>query len=184
MKTRSEWRHRVFQVSVGWCAAARNRQDYGAFILPVADDDEAQRLLLKRLPESRLSSRRFRDLEEAVENYFDGWRTDFSRFPLDLSAGTPFQRRVWSVTRRIPYGEVRTYGWLGMEIGRPEATRAIGAALGDNPVPLLVPCHRVIASDGRLGGFSATGGVTLKARMLELERVRLFGSGKNRRVLA
>jgi len=125
-----------------------------------------------------------RRLVKAVQRYFDGWRTGFDEFAVDLSGGTPFQRRVWSVTRRISYGEVRTYGWIGLEMGRPKALRAIGAALGANPVPLLVPCHRIVGGDGSLGGFSAEGGEELKAAMLALERVRLVRQGGRVRVLA
>jgi O-6-methylguanine DNA methyltransferase len=176
--------HRAFKVSFGWCAAARTTEGFRAFILPAPTSEEAEALLLDLVPESRKSARRFGDLEAAVEKYFDGWRTEFDRFPLDFSTGTPFQQKVWSLVRRIPYGQVRTYGWIGLEMGRPEAARAIGAAVGANPLPLLVPCHRIVASDGSLGGFSAAGGVELKARMLELERVRLSGSGEGRRVLA
>ena len=125
-----------------------------------------------------------RELVKAVARYFDGWRTEFDGFPVDFSAGTAFQQRVWAIARRIPYGQVRTYRWIAMEMGRPEATRAIGTALGANPVPLLVPCHRVVNGDGTLGGFSAEGGAALKAKMLELERVRLVKFGGRLRVLA
>jgi O-6-methylguanine DNA methyltransferase len=184
MRRRAATRHRVFKAALGWCAAARGREGYRGFVLPVGSADEAEALILELQPESAKSARRFRDLEEVVERYFDGWRTEFDLFPLDVSTGTPFQRKVWSIVRRIPYGRVRTYGWIGLEMGRPEAARAIGAAVGANPLPLLVPCHRVVASDGGLCGFSAQGGVDLKARMLELERVRLTGSGKMVRVLA
>lgn len=177
-------RHRVFEVSGGWCAAVRGRKGYVGLVLPVGSSEEAEGLVLRDHPESGRASRRFSDLETAVESYFNGWRTEFDKFPVDLSAGTEFQRKVWEMVRRIPYGKVRTYGWIGLEIGRPDAVRAIGAAVGANPVPLLVPCHRVIASDGSMCGFSAAGGVELKVRMLELERVRLAGVGKNARVLA
>lgn len=177
-------RHRMFEVSGGWCAAVRGRKGYVGLVLPVDTSEEAESLVMRDHPESRQAARRFRDIEEAVENYFNGWRTDFGKFPVDLSAGTAFQRKIWEIVRGIPYGKVRTYGWIGLEVGRPEAVRAIGAAVGANPVPLLVPCHRVIASDGSMCGFSAVGGVELKVRMLELERVRLAGVGKNARVLA
>ena len=88
--------------------------------------------------------------------------------PLDLSAGAPFQRKVWLVLRTIPRGQTRSYAWVAQKIGKPRAARAVGAACAANPVPILVPCHRVVASDGSLGGYS--GGLHMKKRLLELEQ--------------
>jgi O-6-methylguanine DNA methyltransferase len=88
--------------------------------------------------------------------------------PLDLSAGTAFQQAVWQALCRIPYGETRSYAWVAGQIGRPRATRAVGSACGANPIPVIVPCHRVIASDGSLGGFSC--GLKWKKRLLALEQ--------------
>ena len=92
--------------------------------------------------------------------------------PLDLSMGTRFQQEVWGALRAIPLGETRTYAQIAAQIGRPKATRAVGAACGANPIPVLIPCHRVIASDGGLGGFSA--GLTWKIKLLSLEGHRAF----------
>ena len=91
--------------------------------------------------------------------------------PLDLTAGTPFQQAVWRALLKIPRGETRSYAWVAKQVGRPRATRAVGAACGSNPVPLIVPCHRVVASDGSLGGFS--GGLPVKKKLLKLEGVTL-----------
>lgn len=91
--------------------------------------------------------------------------------PLDLSSGTPFQREVWTALGRIPCGETLSYGELAHAIGRPKAVRAVGGACGANPIPVLVPCHRVLAADGRLGGFTA--GLDWKRRLLKAERVTL-----------
>jgi methylated-DNA-[protein]-cysteine S-methyltransferase len=104
----------------------------------------------------------------AIEAYFAGNRPDFASIPIDVELGTPFARLVWDTTRRIPYGERRPYGWVAREMGAPAATRAVGAALARNPVPLLVPCHRVVASNGSLRGFA--GGIELKAALLNLEQ--------------
>jgi methylated-DNA-[protein]-cysteine S-methyltransferase len=97
--------------------------------------------------------------------------------------GTPFQRRVWQIVCAIPYGEVRTYQWIGLEMGRPEAMRAIGAAVGANPIPLIVPCHRVVQADGGIGGFSAPGGVAVKRAMLEFEGLTVIGEGQGTTIL-
>ncbi len=108
-----------------------------------------------------------------LREYFEGRRRRFD-LPLDLSGVTPFRRRVLEATAAIPYGGVATYGEVARAIGRPGAARAVGQALGANPVPILVPCHRVVASSGRLGGFSVPGrrgGAGLKRRLLEMEGV-------------
>jgi methylated-DNA-[protein]-cysteine S-methyltransferase len=110
-------------------------------------------------------------LEQAgrqLEEYFAGKRRDFD-VPLDLSRATVFDRRVLAAMAAIPYGETRSYGELARTIGSPGASRAVGHACGRNPVPLLLPCHRVVRSDGSLAGFGA-GGVGVKAALLALER--------------
>lgn len=101
--------------------------------------------------------------------YFEGECVSF-RVPLDLSGGTEFQRKVWRALQTIPYGQTRSYAWVAKKIGQPGAVRAVGAACGANPVPVMVPCHRVLRSDGSLGGFSA--GLGWKKRLLALERSR------------
>jgi methylated-DNA-[protein]-cysteine S-methyltransferase len=87
--------------------------------------------------------------------------------PVDMSAGTPFQRRVWRAILRIPYGRVRSYQWVAMRVGGKQYARAVGMALGANPVPIVVPCHRIISHDGSLGGFGC--GLPMKRRLLKLE---------------
>lgn len=109
-------------------------------------------------------------LFQALDRYFAGQPEDFVQIPLDLR-GTPFQQMVWQAIRAIPYGQVRTYGQIARAIGRPRAARAVGQATGANPVPIVVPCHRVVGCQG-LGGYG--GGLALKERLLALERV---GSG-------
>jgi methylated-DNA-[protein]-cysteine S-methyltransferase len=107
------------------------------------------------------------DVKDAMIKYFKGQRVDFS-FPLDLKGYTKFQKDVWKATRSIPYGELRSYGWVASQIGKPKSARAVGQALGANPIPIIIPCHRVVASDGSLHGF--TGGLELKQRLIELEK--------------
>jgi methylated-DNA-[protein]-cysteine S-methyltransferase len=107
----------------------------------------------------------FRATIQQLAEYFEGRRTDFD-LPLDLS-GTPFQLRVWAELQRIPYGETISYSELAARVGSPGAFRAVGAANGRNPVPIIVPCHRVIAADGALQGFGA--GLEAKRILLDLE---------------
>ena len=103
---------------------------------------------------------------DQLESYFRG---ELQEFNLPLSpGGTSFQQRVWAELRRIPYGETASYGDIAKRIGSPGAARAVGAANGSNPIPIVIPCHRVIGSDGSLTGFG--GGLKIKKWLLELER--------------
>ena len=107
----------------------------------------------------------FREVIAQLEAYFSGKRRAFN-VPL-APEGTPFQRQVWSVLLTIPYGETRSYGELASRLGRSKASRAVGAANGRNPIPIIIPCHRVIGADGSLTGFG--GGLAIKRQLLELE---------------
>jgi methylated-DNA-[protein]-cysteine S-methyltransferase len=102
---------------------------------------------------------------EQLTEYFDGSRTSFD-LPLD-AAGSPFERRVWDLLRTIPYGATTSYGELARRLGDPHATRAVGAANGKNPIPIIVPCHRVVGARGELTGFG--GGLDRKRWLLEHE---------------
>lgn len=109
-----------------------------------------------------------RQLAAAIGRRLAGDRR--ARVPLDLRGSTAFEQAVWQKTLEIPHGEVRPYGWVASEIGRPAAVRAVGSALGHNPVPLVVPCHRVVRSDGTIGQYSM-GGPESKRRILRIEGV-------------
>jgi methylated-DNA-[protein]-cysteine S-methyltransferase len=109
------------------------------------------------------------ELRRQLAEYFAGERREFD---LRLAPqGTPFERSVWEELRRIPFGETRSYGEIARAIGRPSASRAVGRANGANPIPIVVPCHRVIGADGSLTGFG--GGLEAKSRLLEIEGRRL-----------
>ncbi|MBM3182770.1 MAG: methylated-DNA--[protein]-cysteine S-methyltransferase [Chloroflexi bacterium] len=107
------------------------------------------------------------DLPQRLQRYCNGERVDFPD-RLDLSVATRFQQDVWAVTKNIPYGQTRSYGWVAVQLGKPKAMRAVGQALGRNPLPIIIPCHRVVRSDGGLGGFS--GGLDMKKLLLRLEK--------------
>ena len=113
------------------------------------------------LPRGRLQ----RQVSRELEQYLAGERQEFT-FPI-RSAGSEFSQRVWRAVQAIPYGETITYGELARRIGNPKAFRAVGTANGRNPLPLVIPCHRVVAAGGRLGGYG--GGLRLKRRLLDLE---------------
>ena len=105
-----------------------------------------------------------------ILEYFSSKRERFE-LPLDLFLGTAFQQKAWRGLCRIPFGQTRSYGWLAQQTGKPGAARAVGQANGRNPIPVIVPCHRVIAADGAIGGFS--GGLDLKRKLLALEGVMI-----------
>ena len=104
---------------------------------------------------------------ELLDQYFAGEPLEFSEIPIRFNWGTDFQNRVWETIRQIPYGEVRTYQWIANQIERPKSVRAIGNAVGANSASILIPCHRVIRSDGTLGGYG--GGINRKRQLLTLE---------------
>jgi methylated-DNA-[protein]-cysteine S-methyltransferase len=111
----------------------------------------------------------------AIQRLLAGEEIDLSPIAVGLDSTTDFEDHVYSAARRIPRGEVRTYGEIAQEIGDPGAARAVGAALGRNPVPIIIPCHRVLGSAGKSGGFSAPGGTDTKFRMLEIEGAKRPG---------
>lgn len=111
---------------------------------------------------------------QQIKEMLSGRRKKFELI-IDWSVIPPFQQKVLRVSLEIPFGEVRTYGEIARQIGDPGAARAVGGALGHNPMPLVIPCHRVVAADGGLHGFSAPGGVETKAWLLRLEGCRLNG---------
>lgn len=104
-----------------------------------------------------------------LQAYAAGEPAEIEAFPIDLPPCNAFQRQTWLALREIPRGQTRSYGWLAQRVGRASAPRAIGALVGSNPIPLWLPCHRVVASDGSLHGFG--GGLAMKQALLELEGV-------------
>lgn len=110
----------------------------------------------------------FPELEAQLRQYLDGHRQTFE-IETDLSILSDFQRQVLAVTSQVPHGSVISYREIAQQIGKPKAARAVGQALGRNPIPIVIPCHRVITSAGKLGGYSGGGGLTTKARLLQLE---------------
>ena len=105
-------------------------------------------------------------IKKELREYFENGREEFTQ-KIVFAKGTEFDRSVWLALKEVPYGETRAYKWLAEKVGKPAASRAVGQALSRNPIPILLPCHRIIESDGSIGGYSA--GVDIKRRLLEIE---------------
>ncbi|MBA3677855.1 MAG: methylated-DNA--[protein]-cysteine S-methyltransferase [Sphingosinicella sp.] len=164
----------LFDTPIGRCAILwRGALVIGAS-LAEADDQKMRQALRRRFPEARAEDPPpvIAAAIEAVVRLLSGEREDFAGIQFDLSAVPEFDRRVLEACFAIPPGETRTYGDIARQLGAPGAARAVGRALGHNPIPIIIPCHRVLASDGKSGGFSAPGGAATKLKMLRIERAR------------
>jgi methylated-DNA-[protein]-cysteine S-methyltransferase len=164
----TELRYAVFETKMGWVGILASDTGLVRTTLPSSTPAEATAGLGPAAGKAANDVRRLLEPIRRLSDYFDGQRVEFPDKPV-YERSTPFQQRVWEATRRIPYGETRTYGQIAREAGSPGAARAVGQALGENPLPILVPCHRVIGSDGGLTGFG--GGLEMKQRLLELEAI-------------
>ncbi len=160
-------KYTTFDTSFGWMGVLASSAGLVQMTLPQASLQEARDRLSPVAGSATYAPEAFQDLTDRVRSYFKGRRAFFPD-RLDLSGATEFQRRVWEVTRLIPYGETRSYRWVAAELGKAEAVRAVGQALGRNPLPIIIPCHRVLGSDGGLCGFA--GGLQMKHYLLRLER--------------
>jgi len=149
--------------------AVKSPQGYSRIVLPSYQADEVRALLAFEHPGSAEDPGPFSELVELSRAYFGGQPVDFAALVCDLPSDKAFTGRVLRACRGIPYGQTRSYSWLATAAGNPGSARAAAAVMGKNPVPLVVPCHRVTYAGGGLGGFSAPGGIDLKRRMLELE---------------
>lgn len=154
----------VFETALGWVGIADSAAGICRITLPQPTADLARAALGK--PGTNRLTNNLAATCQRLRDYYTGNPVIFPE-PIDTSRATPFQRGVWELTHRIPYGHTRSYDWLARQLGRPGAARAVGQALNRNPLPIIVPCHRVITSDGRPGGFR--GGTSLKQRLLDME---------------
>jgi methylated-DNA-[protein]-cysteine S-methyltransferase len=168
--------YHLFETAGGFVALGWNDVGISALRLPAASAQEAERALLRRLPDAVRTGPppAVAAIVDAVVRYFAGERIDFGSTPVDMGAQDPFSDRVYALVRGLEWGETTTYGAIAKALGAgPEFARDVGQAMANNPVPLIVPCHRVTGAGGKIGGFSAPGGSMSKARMLELEGVMI-----------
>jgi methylated-DNA-[protein]-cysteine S-methyltransferase len=157
----------MFKSGWGWMGVAESERGLAAIVLP----QPSQAAVAAGFGEETISwphspSVRLEQACEQLEEYLSGQRTAFD-VPLDFSKGTAFQRRVWKALQGIPYGQLWSYRGLALRVGGVQYARAVGGAVGANPLPIVVPCHRVVAQDATIGGFSS--GLPAKRRLLALE---------------
>jgi len=158
----------VFKTQWGWMGVSETTKGIDVVVLPKVSRRAV--LLELQLSETDLlegrSSARLREAQAQLTSYLNGERRSFD-LPLDLSQGTSFQRKVWQTLRRISYGRLRSYQWVALRLGGRQYARAVGNAVGANPLPIVIPCHRIVTQDASLGGFS--GGLPAKRKLLMLE---------------
>lgn len=160
--------YHVFETETGWVGIAGSDARISDLQLPKTTREEALESLRAGTGDQAVESLDdFSGQAARIAAYFAGDEVDFD-CDLELGGHTEFQRSVWAKTREIPYGETRSYGWIADQIGCPAGPRAVGQAMGANPTPIIIPCHRVLRSDGGLGGFGC--GLHWKVRLLEMER--------------
>lgn len=167
----------IFRTEWGYFGLAGLGEAVARTCLPLAQREPVEQKLLADLgltsANLRLDKDFQQDLQERICAYYEGEPVDFRTDPvLHLEGSGPFARAVLAACRNIGFGQTMTYSVLAQIVGRPGAARAVGSVMAGNPVPLIVPCHRVLRTDGGLGGFSAPGGIAVKQRMLDHEQTR------------
>jgi methylated-DNA-[protein]-cysteine S-methyltransferase len=166
----------TFVTAIGRCAVAWTARGIVTVWLPAMSDDALLRQVQRRHPEAEHTEPPppVRSAVDGMTRLLGGDDVDLSDVELDLSGVPEFHRAVYAAARALPRGATATYGEVARRVGQPGAAQAVGQALGANPVPIVVPCHRIVAAGGRHGGFSAPGGVDTKLRMLAIEGATLF----------
>jgi methylated-DNA-[protein]-cysteine S-methyltransferase len=170
----TEQQFTTFETRSGFVGLGWNERGVSALRLPAGEEESAEASILRRLPQARrgVPSPPIAQLIADIKSYFEGEKIDFSHVAVDLGSQAPFFSSVYGEVRKLGWGETTTYGAVAKTLGgEPQAARDVGQAMATNPVPLIVPCHRVLAAGGKLGGFSAPGGSSSKVRMLEIEGV-------------
>jgi methylated-DNA-[protein]-cysteine S-methyltransferase len=163
----------LFDTAIGTCGIVWNERGLTGVHLPDADSARTRAGVERRFPGAVLAPATpvVQQAIDGIVALFRGEKRDLREIVLDVDGLPEFNRRVYALARTIPPGVTLTYGEVAMRLGTPGMARAVGQALGQNPWPIVVPCHRVLAADGGMGGFSAPGGVATKRRMLEIEGV-------------
>lgn len=164
----------VFETPIGPCGLVWSGEAIVATALPEGDADGTRQRLMRRVPGAVETPPppAITVARDRIVALLEGGRDDLGDIALDMAEVPDFNRKVYDIARAIPPGETRTYGEIARRVGGLEQSRAVGMALGQNPFPIVVPCHRVLGANGKAGGFSADGGVETKLRMLSIERAQ------------
>jgi methylated-DNA-[protein]-cysteine S-methyltransferase len=157
-----------FESSIGTISVISRNEKIMSLDIRRENAYEAKKRLSVSYPEAIESEKSFKKIKLLLDRYLKGEKVDFD-VNIDISRESPFTRKVLGELRKIPYGKLRSYLWIGKKLGYPMAARAVGQAVKKNPIPIIIPCHRVIRDDGSLGGFSL--GIEIKKRLLMLEGV-------------
>ncbi len=162
----------LFETALGPCGIAWRSAKIARIRLPEANEEETRAHLLGNsdFPENAPLPGWVKKIIEKMTNHLEGKTQDFSLVPLEMDQLPDFRRKVYETALSIKPGKTATYGELAEMMGHPRAARAVGHALGKNPFPIVVPCHRVVAKGGKPGGFSAYGGLETKAKLLDAEK--------------
>lgn len=169
----------LFDTPIGTCGIAWNAKGIVGFQLPSATADATRSRLQQRWTEAAESTPP-PGVQRAIDRVLallNGEAIDLSDIPVDLDDTPEFHRKVYEIARTIPPGRTMTYGEIAKRLGVPHESREVGQALGRNPIAVIVPCHRVLGADGKMGGFSASGGVATKRRILEIEGAAALSAG-------
>ncbi len=166
----SQFFYHLFETDFGWVGLVASEKGLRQSTLPQASPEECIADLSPEIDDAELDPDRFAGLADKIERFFSVERVMFDDEEIDVDDATPFHQAAWEACRSIPPGETRSYKWIAMEAGKPLAPRAAGQSMARNRLPIIVPCHRVIASDGSLRGFGkGTTRLDLKQRLLNLE---------------
>jgi O-6-methylguanine DNA methyltransferase len=165
------FKYAIFLTAWGWAGFVVDRKGLRIFVLPGETKEDVLFKIRKELKCSNLfeDNRGWGSLIKKVKKYYTGKKVDFTDYQLNLDDYTNFQQEILQTVRKIPYGEIRSYKEIAEAAGYSRAYRAVGNTMRNNPLPLIVPCHRVIKSDGSLGGFFGKEGIVLKRKMIDLE---------------
>jgi methylated-DNA-[protein]-cysteine S-methyltransferase len=166
-------KYTIFRTKWGYFGLAATDNGLLRTCLPAAERERVKLQLLQNLPAAQYDKALFKLAQRRITAYFEGECVDFRDIPVVLDGLGLFARRVLTACRSIEFGQTVSYGRLAKMAGKPRAARAVGGTLSKNPLPLIIPCHRVICANGKISGFSASGGVKLKKRMLKLEAIAL-----------
>ena len=171
--------HHIFDTAIGPCGVAWNARGLTGVQLPEKDRDATERRLAAKAASAGAAAPppSVATVVADIQRYLAGEPVDFSAVAVDLDSLDPFRQKLYATMRSLAWGETTTYGELAKKLGSTdwEGARDVGEAMGRNPVPVVIPCHRVLAAGGKLGGFSAHGGAKTKAKLLALEGVHLDG---------